>query len=227
MTSEQARECADILANAYGMGSRRVAWYANMLERFTAGPCADVLTSWVEREKVPPTISAIKAGIAQRLETLGVQSPTFARRSDRMEQLVIWRSLVEEDDTTENWTRDRIDAYDRIRWMDPPVTPAEWREARVIADNRHAERNAQLVSEGKKPRPPRPSASWFEAPSPPDPQPILSREAHAAGFAALRIGMERRYDKPQMVRFVLTAVREAEAKARAAEKAAAVDEMTL
>jgi hypothetical protein len=100
--------------------------------------------------------------------------------------------------------------------MDPPVTQLEWREARTVADARHAARNQQLLGEGRPPRPPRPALSWPEPP-PADPQPILSRAAQAAGMRALREGLERRLDRQAMMAHVLGAV-------RAAERAHAQDE---
>jgi hypothetical protein len=213
MTTEQARECADIVANAYGMGQRRVAWYADQFERFPAGPTAQFLEGWVQREKVPPTIAVVRAGVQQQLETLGTASPTFAPRSERTERLITWRSLLE--DPTSN-PREREDARDRIAWMDPPVTQSEWREARTVADARHAARNQQRLSEGRPPRPARPPLSWPQPP-PADPQPILSRAAQAAGMRALRDGLERRLDRQAMTAHVLGTV-------RAAERAHAQDE---
>ena len=206
MTHDEARECASILANAYGMGARRVDWYVDMLVRFPVGATAEFLEGWVEREKAPPTIAAVKAGVRQRLETLGVASPTFAPRGERMERLIVWRSLLEDPTSS---PRERDDAHDRIRWMDPPCLPHEWREARHVADARWSARNEQRLGEGKPPYRPRPPLAFPEVPGPADPQPILSREAHQAGFAALAEGMRRKLNPEQMESFVLGAVRAA------------------
>lgn len=211
MNEQQARECAEILANAYGLGQRRVTWYADMIQRFEAGATAFFLEAWVEREKAPPTIAAIRTGVQQRQQSLGIGSATFEPRSERTEQLIVWRSVLE--DPTVG-TRDRADAYHRIRWMDPACTVAEWREARSIADARWSERNQKLVAEGKPPRPPRPSATYLTPPEPADPQAVLSREAHKAGFAAIYEGMRRKLTSEQMVPFVLDAVRKAESDAQ-------------
>lgn len=205
MTIDEARDCAQILANAYGMGSRRVGWYADMLERFPAGPTALFLEDWVERERVPPTVAVIKAGVRERARQLQGASPTFEPRSERMEKLVVWRSLIEDQECGD--TRDRLDAFDQVRWMNPPCQQAEWREARLIADQRWKERNEQLVKEGKPPRPPRPSLAYPEPPGEPAPQRILSRRAHQAGFAAIFAGLNQKLDREHMVAKVLGAIR--------------------
>lgn len=212
MTIDEARDCASILANAYGMGSRRVGWYADMLERLPAGPTAEFLEGWVEREKTPPTIAAIKAGVRQRQESAGMAAATYADRGQRIEQLVTWRAILEDPGIGR---KDYDDAYDRVRWMQPPCQQDEWRLARTIADERHHERNQKLAADGKKPRDPRPPLSWPEPPRPAEPQTILSRQAHRAGFAALFLGLQQRLDPAQMTEVVMTAVRQAEDEARA------------
>lgn len=211
MRETEARDCAEILANAYGLGQRRVTWYADMIQRFDAGATATFLEGWVEREKAPPTIAAIKAGVQQRLQSMGVASATFEPRGDRMEALVSFRSVLED---LSVGPRDRADAFHRIRWMNPPCTQDEWRQARSIADARHHERNQKLISEGKEPRPARPPMRYPEPPAPAEPQTILSRQAHKAGFAALYEGMRQKLPSAHMVPFVLDAVRKAESDAQ-------------
>ena len=202
MTESEAQEVVSVLGDAYRMSQRRLDWYARALLRFPAGPTAQVLERLVESEKAPPTIAVIMKAVKQQLETIGAASPTFQRRSDRMEALVTWRAVLEEP-TTE--TRSRDDAFDRIRWMDPACTAAEWREARTIADQRHLARNGQLVAEGHAPRT-RAALSWPQPP-PPDPQPVLSRPACAAGMRALWQGLERRQDGATITATVLQAIR--------------------
>src|SRR4029077_11108071 len=142
MTEDEAHEVVGILGDAYRMAKPRLDWYARALMGFPAGPVAQVLERLVESEKTPPTIAVIRQAVKQRLESMGAASPTFAPRSERMEQLVVWRSVLEDPTSP---TREREDAHDRIAWMDPPVTPHEWREARTVADARHAARNQQRL----------------------------------------------------------------------------------
>lgn len=212
MTEEEATEVVSILAKAYGMAQRRLSFYAEALAKYPAGIVAEVIEQLVETEKGPPTIAVIVKATRRRLEAIGATDPTFQGRGDRMEAIIIWRSVLEDPTTGVGL---RQDAYDRVTWLDPPCTHPEWREARVVADDRWIERNKQRQREGLSPYPPRPVASLFAPPGPPDPQPVLSQAAHLAGIRALHDGYVRKLETKLLVEHVLVAVRSAECDARA------------
>lgn len=212
MTEREADEVVSILAGAYGMSQRRLSFYAQALRRLPAGPTAEVLEQMVQSEKSAPTIAVIQKAVRLRLENMGAANPVFQARSDRMEQLVVWRAVIEDPRETE---RMRQDARDRVIWMNPSCQQSEWREARRIAEERHTERNKELTAQGKKPRPALPALSEPEVPGPADPQEVLSRQAHKAGFEALFDGMTRKMDTATLTAHVLAAVRSAERDAKA------------
>lgn len=212
MTEEEASEVVSILAKAYGMAQRRLSFYAEALAKYPAGIVAEVIEQLVETEKGPPTIAVIVKAVRRRLEAIGATDPTFQGRGDRMEAVILWRSVLEDQTTPAPL---RQDAYDRVTWMDPPCTHPEWREARVVADDRWVERNKQRQREGLAPYPPRPVASLFAPPGPPDPQPVLSQAAHLAGIRALYDGYVQQMGPAPLRDHVLTAVRSAERDARA------------
>ena len=163
MTTVDARQAVLQLAS-YFPGKRlnpaTLDLFAEEIEAFDAEAAQAAVLRLGRTRRFFPSLAELRDAIMQGDAVAHGAAPDDV--SPRLEEIVMFRGWMEDHRNFNHVTRELAEL--EIRRMEPPVTQAEWDQARVIADARHEAHGRARAKRNEGPPPARPPIRYHDVP---------------------------------------------------------------